>query len=196
MRLVTLFALFAALALAEGITIVLDFEGRHSEQAVAEMKREFTGILKDAPVTVDWRTRQQAQREALANLVVVRCKGTCIFDPVGYLYDERGPMAFTYAAPGEVQPFSDVACDRVNTVLRSALSSSDYSKGNVLLGRALGRVLAHEFVHMLSASAIHGREGVARESLSGNQLIAPELRLATEDLERLNTVARSRKATH
>lgn len=186
MRFVSIFALFAALASAEGITIVLDFEGRYSEQAVAEMKREFTGILKNAPITVDWRTRRQAQREALSNLLVVRFKGACTFDPVPYLYDERGPMAFTYLAGGSVQPFSDVACDKVATVIRSAFAGSDYSRGNFLLGRALGRVLAHELVHMLSASAVHGREGIARESLSGNQLIAPELRLAAEDLQRLS----------
>jgi hypothetical protein len=96
-------------------------------------------------------------------------------------------MAFTYSAGGELQPFSDVACDQVTTVLRSAIASSDYSRANFLLGRALGRVLAHELVHMLSVNGAHGREGIARESLSGSQLLAPELRLATDDLKRMNS---------
>ena len=177
--------MFAAFGFAEGVTIVLDFDGPHSEQTVAEMKREFAGILKDTPITVSWRTRQEAQREALANLVVVRFKGKCVLDPVPYLYDERGPMAFTYSTDGVMQPFSDVACDQVTSVVRSVMFGGDYGKADVLLGRALGRVLAHEVVHMLSGSEAHGHEGIARQSLSGNQLIAPELRLAPEDLERL-----------
>jgi len=55
-----------------------------------------------------------------------------------------------------------------------------------LLGRALGRVLAHEVVHILSKSGAHGRVGVAKTALSGSQLIAPELRLGAADLERIH----------
>jgi hypothetical protein len=185
MRLVAMAALFAALVYGEGITIVLDFDGPHSEKTVAEMKREFEGIVKNTPIKVGWSTRQQAQREAVPNLIVVRFKGKCVLDPVPYLFDERGPMAFTYSTSGVVQPFSEVACERVTTAVRSAMFGGDFGKADLLLGRALGRVLAHEVVHMMTASGTHGREGIARHSLSGNDLIAPELHLAPEDLGRL-----------
>jgi hypothetical protein len=85
-----------------------------------------------------------------------------------------------------VQPFSEVACDKVTSAVRSAMFGGDFGNADVLLGRALGRVLAHEVVHILSKSSAHGRTGVARTSLSGSQLIAPQLRLETEDLERLH----------
>ena len=173
-------------AFGEGITIVLDFQGPRSEQSVAEMKREFTGIMKDTAVRFDFRSRSQASQEALSDLVLVRFKGKCVLDPVGYLYDERGPMAFTYSTDGAVQPFSEVACDKVTSAVRSAMSGSDFANADVLLGRALGRVLAHEVVHMLSKSGAHGHTGVARTALSGSQLIAPELRLEPEDVERLH----------
>jgi hypothetical protein len=189
MRLVWICA-FAWLALpsafGEGITIVLDFQGPRSEQSVAEMKREFAGIMKDTAVRFDFRSRGQASQEALSDLVLVRFKGKCVLDPVGYLYDERGPMAFTYSTDGAVQPFSEVACDKVTSAVRSAMSGSDFGNADLLLGRALGRVLAHEVVHMLSKSGAHGHTGVARTALSGSQLIAPELRLEPEDVERLH----------
>jgi hypothetical protein len=173
-------------AFGEGITIVLDFQGPRSEQSVAEMKREFAGIMKDTAVRFDFRSRSQASQEALSDLVLVRFKGKCVLDPVGYLYDERGPMAFTYSTDGAVQPFSEVACDKVTSAVRSAMSGGDFANADVLLGRALGRVLAHEVVHMLSKSGAHGHTGVARTALSGSQLIAPELRLEPEDVERLH----------
>jgi hypothetical protein len=173
-------------AFGEGITIVLDFQGPRSEQSVAEMKREFAGIMKDTAVRFDFRSRSQASQEALSDLVLVRFKGKCILDPVGYLYDERGPMAFTYSTDGAVQPFSEVACDKVTSAVRSAMSGGDFANADLLLGRALGRVLAHEVVHMLSKSGAHGHTGVARTALSGSQLIAPELRLEPEDVERLH----------
>jgi hypothetical protein len=173
-------------AFGEGITIVLDFQGPRSEQSVAEMKREFAGIMKDTAVRFDFRSRSQASQEALSDLVLVRFKGKCVLDPVGYLYDERGPMAFTYSTDGAVQPFSEVACDKVTSAVRSAMSGGDFANADVLLGRALGRVLAHEVVHMLSKSGAHGHTGVAKTALSGSQLIAPELRLEPEDVERLH----------
>ena len=149
------------------------------------MKREVEAVMKPSGVPLDWRTRAEAADASFDNLVVVRFKGKCVIEPVPFLYDERGPMAFTYSTDGVVQPFSEVACEKVTNAVRSAMFGSDFAKSDLLLGRALGRVLAHEVVHMLSGSGEHGHEGVARRSLSGNQLIAPELHLAPEDLERI-----------
>jgi hypothetical protein len=67
------------------------------------------------------------------------------------------------------------------------MAGGDFANADVLLGRALGRVLAHEVVHILSKSGTHGHAGVAKTALSGSQLIAPELRLGPEDLERIHS---------
>jgi hypothetical protein len=179
----------ARIASAEGITIVLDFQGRPSEQSIAEMKREFTGIMKDSPVTFAFTSRTEASNHSYPNLVVVRFKGTCVLKPIPYLYDERGPLAFTYTTEGEVQPFTEVKCDQVTRVVRSAMSGGDFAHADVLMGRALGRVLAHEVVHILTRSGAHGHDGVAKTALSGTQLIAPELRLEPEDVDRLRDTA-------
>ena len=188
MRLVCICALacLAVPAFAEGITIVLDFQGPRSESAIVEMKREFTDIMKASDVRFDFRSRAQVTEDATNDLVIVKFTGKCALEPAGYLYDERGPMAFTYSTDGVVQPFSAVACDKVTSAIRPAMSGGDFAKADVLLGRALGRVLAHEVVHMLSKSGEHGRAGVAKTSLSGSQLIAPELRLGAADLERMH----------
>jgi hypothetical protein len=172
---------------AAGLTIILDFQGPHSQRSVEEMKREFEGIMMDSGITFDWRMREQGPQEVFGNLVVVRFKGKCILEPVGYLYDERGPLAFTYSTDGVVQPYSEVACDKVTASVRSAMFGGDFAKADELLGRALGRVVAHELVHMLLKSGAHGHEGVAKAELSGKRLISPHLRLDAADLERLRT---------
>ena len=182
---VLVLAAIAPSALAEGITIVLDFEGPRNEQSVQEMKREFAGIMKDAALTFQWKSRTEAEHSGFPNLVVVRFKGTCVLRPIPYLYDERGPMAFTYSTEGEVQPFSEVECDQVTRVVRSAMAGGDFAHADVLMGRALGRVLAHEIVHILTKSGLHGRNGVTKTALSGRQLIAEELHLEPEDLGRI-----------
>jgi hypothetical protein len=169
------------------LTIVLEFQGPHSDRSIDEMKHELETVMKGTGITFDWRTRSQASDESFANLVLIRFKGKCVLEPVAYLYDERGPLAFTYSTDGEVQPFSEVACDRVVAAARSAMSGSDFAHADLLLGRALGRIVAHELVHMLSKSGEHGREGVAQPALSGLKLIAPEMHLSPADLERIYT---------
>src|SRR4051794_14078749 len=77
-------ACLALPAFAEGVTIVLDFQGPRSEPAIAEMKREFTGIMKDSPVTFNFKSRAQVTQDAPVDLLVVRFTGTCVFEPAGF----------------------------------------------------------------------------------------------------------------
>jgi hypothetical protein len=149
----------AASAASPKLTIVLDFQGPHSARSIDAMKQEVEAVMQDSGMTFDWRLRGEFGGAAVENLVVVRFKGKCVLEPVGYLYDERGPLAFTYSSAGEVQPYSEVACDKVTASVRSAMSGGDFARGDLLLGRALGRVVAHEMAHMLAKSGAHTHAG-------------------------------------
>jgi hypothetical protein len=173
-------------AFGEVITILLDFQGPHSEESIAEMKREFSDVMKDTGIPFDFSLLSEAAHHTFSDLLVVRFKGKCVLEPAAYLYDERGPMAFTYSTGGVVQPFSEVECGKLTSVVRGAMSGGDFAHADLLFGRALGRVLAHEVVHMLAKSAAHGHDGVAKKALSGAQLIAPQLNLADDDVQRLH----------
>ena len=148
MRFVCICALacFAVPAFAEGITIVLDFQGPRSESAIVAMKQEFAGIMKESAVRFDFRSRAELTGDSPNDLVVVKFTGKCVLEPAGYLYDERGAMAFTYSTDGVVQPFSAVACDKVTSAIRPAMAGGDFAKADMLLGRALGRVLESDFL--------------------------------------------------
>ena len=175
----------AAAAQRPALTIVLEFQGPHSDSSVGEMRREFESIMRDSGFRFDWRMRDEVAEHSFDDLVLVRFKGKCVLEPVGYLYDERGPLAFTYSDGAEVLPFSEVACDHVAASVRSAMFGGDYNNADLLLGRALGRVVAHELVHILTDSKGHGKAGVQKAALSGKLLIAPSLRLSEDDLDRL-----------
>jgi hypothetical protein len=170
------------------ITVVLDFKGPHSAQSVKEMQHEAQGIIKGSGVHLDWQTVGEAALHTYSDLVVVHFNGACILERDPNVYDELGPpgpLAFTYTTDGAVQPFSEVACDKVAASVRSAMWDGDFANGDLLMGRALGRVLVHELVHMLTKSGEHGREGVQKPSLSGKQLIAAYLPLSRADMARL-----------
>lgn len=167
------------------LTVLLDFQGPRSDKAVAAMEGETQNILKPTGLRLDWRGVAGASQGSYKDLVVVRFKGDCVVKPVPIVYDELGPLAFTYTTDGDVQPFSVVECDKVTRFVRSAMWGSDFSKAELLLGRALGRVVAHELVHILTASGDHGTEGVEKPALSSRQLIASSLPLSQADLARL-----------
>jgi hypothetical protein len=167
------------------VTVVVNFKGAYSAPTVKAMEREAELILKSTGVTLEWRTRTEAADATFNDLVVITFKGSCIFNPLPVVYDELGPYALTRTTDGEVQPFGEVDCDHVASSLHTAMAGDDYSKADMLLGRALGRVVAHELVHMLTKSKQHGREGVEKAALSARQLIADSLPLSIFDIDRL-----------
>jgi hypothetical protein len=179
------FPLAAATRPASDLTVVLDFQGAHSEQSIIEMQREAQAVLRASGIHLDWRTRSQASRESFNDLVLVKLSGNCDVDAAPQAFGKRGPLGSTFISDGNMLPFAEIACDRVAASVRSAMSGSDFETPDVLLGRALGRVVAHELVHVLTGSCEHGLEGVHKAALSGRQLIADSLPLSAADAIRL-----------
>ena len=174
-------------AVPSSLTIVYRFAGPYSEKSVDEMKRELRTIMKDSGLEIDWRERGALTDSAsFNNLVVVEFRGKCIMEPIPFLYDERGPLAFTHSTGDDVLPFSEVACDEVRSSVGKAMWGGDYSRSDMLFGRALARVVAHELYHVLARTRTHAESGVATRKLSGVQLVSDELRLIPSDLDRMH----------
>jgi hypothetical protein len=171
------------------LTVLLDFRGPHSRISVKEMQRESGLILESSGVRLDWRMVGEDPSASYNDLVIMTFKGACSFEsnpmPPPPRYDELGPYAITRTADGAVQPFGEVDCDRVVYSARGAMSGNDFARADLLVGRAMGRVVAHELVHMLTKSGQHGSEGVEKGALSGKQLISSYLPLSAFDIGRL-----------
>jgi hypothetical protein len=167
------------------VTVIVNFKGAYSAPAIKEMQREATEIIKASGVRLDWRSRSEAADATFNDLVVMTFKGTCIINPMPIVVDELGPYAITRTSGGEVQPFGEVDCDHVVSSLHNAMTGGDFAKADLLLGRALGRIVAHELVHMLTKSRQHGKEGVEKAALSARQLISESLPLSALDVDRL-----------
>jgi hypothetical protein len=167
------------------VTVVVNFKGPYSAPAIKEMQQEASRIIAASGIRLEWLTRAQASDSTFNDLVVMSFKGSCVFNPMPMVVDELGPYAITRTAGGEVQPFGEVDCDHVVSSLHSAMFGGDFAKADTLLGRALGRVVAHELVHMLTKSKQHSREGVEKAALSARQLISESLPLSMFDVDRL-----------
>jgi len=185
----TLLAIFCAPApvmAASAVTLVLQFDQAYSTRSLTVMKREVASIVSDSGIKVDWRLLADLHSsDSFEKLVVVRFHGACNMEPAPPLGDERGYYGFTYVSDGAVLPFSEVECDKISNSIRSAMSKRQWREPDSILGRALGRVLAHELFHMLAKTQHHAGEGVTKSALSPAQLVSDNLSMAPADLETL-----------
>jgi hypothetical protein len=153
------------------VTVLLEFDQPHSEASVQAMEQETSSLLKDTGVQIDWRLRSTvAANEQFADLVSLHVRGSCSMDTEPLNDGESGPLAKAYTANGTVLHFGEIECDRVKVVLRRALLSSPCWQLDYVLGRALGRVVAHEMYHILGNEMGHTQDGVTRKSLTARDL--------------------------
>ncbi len=188
MRFIALITLCVSSAFAggqPGVAIIYHFENEHSAESFDEMQGELATLLQEPGVEVSWYQRTAESFPATSeSIVVLKFQGHCTMEGLSPRPPIPGALAVTYVVNGEILPFSDVDCERIRTNVRAA-GAYDPKHAEFLLGRALGRVVAHELLHMLSKSNVHGRRGVMRGWLSGDELIGNRLSLAHEDAVRV-----------
>jgi hypothetical protein len=156
---------------AVSVTVLLDFDHPHSDVSVLVMEQEASSLLRDTGVQIDWRMRSTVSAgEEFADLVSLHVRGSCSMDTEPLSVDEGGPLAKAYAANGVVLHFGEVECDRVKAVLLRTIEGSPCWRPDFVLGRALGRVVAHEMYHILGNEMGHTQDGVTRKNLTGRDL--------------------------
>jgi hypothetical protein len=162
------------------ITAVVLPEGRYSAVAVREMGREAANILKQSGVTLRWRVGTPTE-SINGRLVVVKLRGSCDMDG-SPTFLVPGPLGWSHEVDGTILPFSDLACDNIRGAVHAAVAGDNPVRGNILLGRAMGRVLAHELYHIVADTSEHGRTGVAQEALSPQELTSGRLELQAPEM--------------
>lgn len=167
------------------VTVMLDFRASRSERSILEMQREAEVILKSAGYQINWVVLGSAPRAIYDDLVVLTFRGACELADAPSSTGKAGPLGITHISNGVVLPFGEVECDRVVNFVRPVIAGEDYAAAQRLVGRALGRVVAHELVHMLTRSTAHAHDGVEKPALSGQQLIEDYLPLSAFDIGRL-----------
>jgi len=150
------------------------------------MKSELNSIMKETGRNLDVRLRSQAApNETFNDVVLVKLKGTCKMERMIPFMDERGPLAWTHSTDGAILPFAEVSCDRIANAVAGALWGGQRKQADMLLGRAMGRVLAHELYHIIGKTHEHNADGsLAKEAISAKQLISDKR--ITFDMRDLN----------
>jgi hypothetical protein len=160
------------------VTVLLEFDQPYSDVSVSEMEREAASVLKNTGLILDWEMEASLQpHPEFKALVVLKMKGSCEMAIAPELIDERGPLGMAYVTDGQVLSFGEIECDRIKQSVQRVLPPSTSARKERLYGRALGRVAAHEMVHMLRGSTRHSKSGINQASLTADELISNHIDL-------------------
>jgi hypothetical protein len=103
-------------------------------------------------------------------LVVVTAEGSCSPNTDESGSPENKPLASTQDSNGHVLPFVWIKCGDLNALLAPGLRAYPAAQ-DAKYGRALARVLAHEFFHILAQTPHHAESGIAQSAVSERNLL-------------------------
>ena len=166
--------------------VVMTFEQDFSRPTLENMQRELEYILEPFDFQFRWRLGLNDRREEIANLLIsVRMRGRCSIS-----LPEEPPKPFptrvlgqTEMSEGKLLSYCDVDCDGVRNMIWSAVSGESFVQMQNLMGRALGRVLAHDVFHILAGTTRHRRNGISRAVMTPEDLVEGVMQLEPEEVE-------------
>ncbi len=176
------------------LTVVL--EGQRLPDAVlSAMRSETQAAVAPSRVQLIWKIDEQAKGELVGQVAIVHMLGQCVADaPIRSSEFRSEPLGQTHMVNGEVLPFTDVRCDAVRRLVDRDLRGASLRQREELLGRALGRVLAHELYHIMLHTTDHGHRGLSRAEQSSTALLAPGTPFSQDDERRLADAAEQSSA--
>jgi hypothetical protein len=139
------------------------------------MRRELARLMQTAGYELEWRGPQDSNIDTGAFLAVVELKGDCeapsgSFGP-GSTLPNMAQLASTSVSDGQVLPFSWVNCGNVTKLLAPALLDLPAARADFIFGRAVARLIAHEFYHMLMQTREHTRSGISKPCFTAADLL-------------------------
>jgi hypothetical protein len=171
------------------LTIAMQFDQPLSLASLHEMKSEFERIMLPAVPRIEWRMLDDVTgNETFNEVVVVRFNGSCEADGLRADLVKSRYLGTTNEQGGEVLPFSRIDCQAILWLLsrQSSVSSGSAFDIQFLVGRAMGRVLAHEVYHAVLKTSDHASHGIAKSKFTPAELLGANLTFEPEQIERLN----------
>lgn len=164
------------------VAIFMQFDGTPGAASVVNaMESEVAHLFKPAGLAFTWRfTNDKRAGDSFNHLAVVRFKGRCTADEFGldasseFNGGELHTLGETKVANGRILPYTEVRCDEVRKALAFLGPGAGITERQLALGRALGRVLAHELYHIFANAKTHASKGLAHAIEPLDDLVSPK----------------------
>lgn len=168
-------ALIVPLSVPAAVSVRLHAPVDCSPLVLKQLQKETERIARPAELELAWN-----EPVAQGRMVVVTLQGDCAATTVAGR--ARGAMGWASVIDGQVQPFITIDSDRVRATIAPELERADGAVREAMLGRALGRVLAHELYHALGSRTDHDHDGLTQARLRPADLVRGSFFLSAADV--------------
>jgi hypothetical protein len=156
------------------IVLYTQFEVTPPQEVLDAFQSETEAIMDPIGIHLEWRALNASRAEEVATeLAVVTVKGRCDVAGIGLRSKVDGALGFTHLSDGQILPFAELSCDKLRNFVQAELLTLPGEERESSLGRALGRVLAHELYHIFANTTKHGA-GVSKESYTVHDLMCDD----------------------
>jgi cytochrome c553 len=171
------------------VALYTEFAHQPSPAVQNAIREEVDSLLAPDGLRFEWKSLPATDSSAWMDLAVVKFSGRCQVLPFATNSHLDGRLGWTHVSGGTVLPFAEVDCDAILAyILKDLLRLPAHSR-ETLLGRAIGRVTAHELLHVFAKTTAHSSHGVDHPVLSVEDLMAD--RLAFEELDPVAHILRT-----
>jgi hypothetical protein len=169
-------------------TLVVYLSAGAAPSTLPFARREAESLMQSAGYAVEWRDSRDRRGDA-ANLVFVELTGNCAAPsspfPATVAVEPGRSLATTAVQDGAVLPFTRVDCAALRGVLAPALDREAPARRAFLLGRAMGRLVAHELYHALARTRDHAASGIGKPCFSAADLVSERFEFEAVAINRL-----------
>ncbi len=170
------------------VTLIIDAAKPLPRGVATALHHEVEYIFRETGYSFQWMNRSEVKADdSFPDLVVIRIKSVCGSEPgrAGDGSTRRSALGWAHVSEGEMLPFIEVDCARLGRMLTAGNSRESGLSESQTMGKALGRVLAHELYHVLTGSSHHSHSGIAQAALSSAHLTSPTLTFTARELSLL-----------
>jgi len=161
------------------VAIYTQFQHEPSKAVLSAIKEEASALMAPAGFRLQWKTLPSTGSDVSSAVAVVSFQGYCTAAnlPTQPKWERR--LGWSNVSGGEVLPFAGIDCDNILGFVQKSLAATPPREREPVLGRAIGRVLAHEFDHIFAESPGHGAREMDQPAYSAAELVAPSLDTST-----------------
>jgi hypothetical protein len=180
LRATLLLLLVSISAGAQSRTLAVYADAAHGLNAdgKAAMRAELQRLLAPAGLDIVWKNTSERRAGEDFNLIVIASFDGSCSSAAPAMTAVATSLADTSISNGRILPFLRVDCRRVVQMLGVHAESS-------AVGKALGRVIAHEIYHIIARTTDHHDKGVAKAVFSPVDLTSPRFEFDMWSLSRM-----------
>jgi mono/diheme cytochrome c family protein len=157
--------------------IYTDFDAEPAPAVLQALQDEVDSLMVPNGLHFTWRSLPDDSLTTWTDLAVVKFSGRCEVLPLANSRRVQR-LGWTNVSDRVVQPFAEIDCDAIQAFISRDVSVNLPRTRDLLFGRAVGRVVAHELLHIFAETATHSGHGVDHPTLTVQQLLADHLQFA------------------